>query len=294
MDTRTKSLRRSALYMPALNERAMNKARSINTDVIIFDLEDSVAPEAKKEAREKVIYQLNQNGYGHRELVLRVNGYITPYWEEDLAILKDCQPDAVLVPKVNSAEDILIAYEAINTYSNQSNIGIWLMMETPLAILNARQIAQTAKEIANLQGYVIGTNDLVKDTGVNPGTKRELLWSWLMTLVASAKAYNLDVFDGVYNHLSDDEGFKLEAQQGRDMGMTGKSLIHPKQVDITNEVFAPTDAEIEKAKKIVTAFNQESAKGKGVISVDGKMVERLHLKMAEDVLAKARRIKESS
>lgn len=264
----------------------MDKARNIDCDVILFDLEDSVAPIAKEEARKKVVQQLNNGGYGNRELVIRINGRETSFWNDDLEILKHCNPDAILIPKVNSSADVFTALDAINKYSNRTDIGLWLMMETPLAVLNANQIGEVALKNDQLQGYVIGTNDLVKDTGVNPRKDRELLWSWLMTIVASAKSYGLDVIDGVYNNLSDLEGFKRETQQGRDMGMTGKSLIHPNQVEATNQIFSPTSEEIEYAQKIVLAFEQESSKGKGVIMVEGKMVERLHLKMAQDTLEK--------
>ena len=288
MNNQQYSLRRSALYMPALNDRAMDKARNINCDVILFDLEDSVAPVAKAEARTKLVQQLNHGGYGNRELVIRINGRETSFWDDDLEILKHCNPDAVLIPKVNNSVDVCATLKAINNYSNRTDIGLWLMMETPLAVLNANQIGEVALQYDQLQGYVIGTNDLVKDTGVHAGNNRALLWSWLMTIVASAKSYGLDVIDGVYNNPSDQEGFQREAQQGRDMGMTGKSLIHPNQVEITNLIFSPKAEEIEYAQKIVLAFEQESSKGKGVITVDGKMVERLHLKMAQDTLEKVK------
>ncbi len=285
------SLRRSALYMPALNERAMNKARSLDCDMILFDLEDSVAPEVKGEARAKVRRELDQGGYGNRELVLRMNGRDTPYWADDLAVLRSCQPDAILIPKVNSGADVIDAFEDIQKIASSPKIGIWLMMETPQSVINAGQIAQTAESVPDLQGYVIGTNDLVKDTGVNPGPNRELLLPWLMTIVASAKACELDVIDGVFNNLNDEDGFEREARQGRDMGITGKSLIHPRQVQAANRIFSPTNEEIAHAQKIVAAFKQDDARGKGVITVDGKMVERLHLKMAQDTLAKALKIR---
>lgn len=283
----SKSPRRSALYMPASNERALAKARHLSADMILMDLEDAVAPEAKADARTKAVAAINEGGYGHREVVLRLNGPTTQEWAQDLELLSVCKPDALLVPKVNAPEDVTRICDAINHYDPAGRIGLWLMMETPAAVLHASGIAGTVERFRRLQGFVIGTNDLIKDTGVATGLDRINLLSWLMTIVAAAKANGLDVFDGVYNDLSDEDGFVRECAQGQSMGMTGKTLIHPKQIAPCNAQFSPSSAEIDFAKCVVEAFESNDARGKGAILVQGKMVERLHLDMAQAVLARA-------
>ena len=283
-------LRRSALYMPGLNERAMEKGRVLKTDMLLIDLEDSVAPARKQEARDRCAAAIRQGGFGQREVVLRLNGRETPYWKDDLDTLSRCAPDGVLVPKVNNPEDVLAASSDIGDRAGESEIDIWLMMETPASILNAGEIAATVRRCPALQGFVVGTNDLVKDTGVLPGNERVHLLPWLMQLVAAARAYELDIFDGVFNDFFDEKGFHLEAIQGRQLGMTGKSLIHPRQISPCNEAFSPTKQEIQEARKIVDAFSDESSADMGVITVDGRMVERLHLDMARATLLRAEAI----
>ncbi len=278
--------RRSALYIPCLNERAINKARTLDADLLLFDLEDSIAPGSKEEARTKIIEQLNEGGFGTREQVLRINGEQTPFWQEDLGVLSKCSPDGVLIPKINDGSDVERASSVVLEHSRNPDLGIWLMIETPGSITNINEIGLKKGTLKNLQGFVIGTNDLIKDSGVIPGENRKYLIPWLMSVVATCKAYGLDVIDGVYNNISDAEGFINEARSGREMGMSGKSLIHPNQISPTNEVFTPSEEEIREAQKIVQAFSTKDSEGKGVIVVDGTMVERLHLEMAEAVLSK--------
>ncbi|MDE2676107.1 MAG: CoA ester lyase [Paracoccaceae bacterium] len=279
--------RRSALYIPCLNERAINKARTLPADMLLFDLEDSIAPNSKDEARLKIVEELNKGGFGSREQVLRINGKQTPFWHDDLKVLNRCTPDGVLIPKINDGRDVEITSGAVLEHSRNKDLGIWLMIETPGSISNINDIGLQKKRLDNLQGFVIGTNDLVKDSGVIPGENRKYLVPWLMAVVATAKAYGLDVVDGVFNNISDPKGFIEEARSGREMGMSGKSLIHPNQVNPTNQVFSPSEEEIKEAQKIVDAFSTKESEGKGVIVVEGKMVERLHLEMARSVLIKA-------
>lgn len=284
------SLRRSALYMPASNSRTLEKARTLPADLLIFDLEDSIAPDMKVQARMTVSPAIREGGYGEREVVLRMNGMGTDFWDDDLRVLEQCQPDAVLIPKINTPMDVVHTMSALSLYANVKETGLWLMIETPAAILNASQIAARAEQYPQLQGFVIGTNDLAKDTGILPGEKRAHFLPWLMTVVAAAKANGLAVLDGVFNDFTNETGFADEVAQGRALGMTGKTLIHPRQIVPCNLAFSPSEAEILEAKKIVAAFRQQDAAKKGVIAVDGKMVERLHLEMAEALLRRARGI----
>lgn len=280
------SRRRSALYIPGLNERAINKSRSLEADLLLLDLEDSIAPGSKKEARSKIVEEVTKGGFGERELVVRLNGEQTPFWQEDMNVLTNCSPDGVLIPKINKGSDVENVVSAVLRHSDNPKLGVWLMIETPGSIANINEIGMKKRTHENLQGFVIGTNDLVKDSGVIPGEHRKYLIPWLMSVVAVAKGYGLDVLDGVYNTISDQEGFLREAKSGREMGMSGKSLIHPSQIASTNKIFSPSEEEIAKAHEIVAAFSTEEAQGKGVIVVNGAMVERLHLEMAKAVLAK--------
>ncbi len=258
--------------------------------MLLFDLEDSIAPISKEEARIKIVEELNRGGFGSRELVLRINGEQTPFWQDDLKVLQRCSPDGVLIPKINDGADVERTSSAILEYSRNPDLVIWLMIETPGSITNINEIGLKKGPLKNLQGFVIGTNDLVKDSGVIAGENRKYLIPWLMSVVATAKAYGLDVIDGVFNNIADQEGFLTEARSGREMGMSGKSLIHPSQINPTNKVFSPSNEEIQEAQKIVEAFASKEAEGKGVIVVDGSMVERLHLEMAKAVLAKSQSV----
>jgi citrate lyase subunit beta / citryl-CoA lyase len=265
--------RRSVLYMPGANDRALEKARTIDADALILDLEDSVAPDLKAEARNKVCAAVRAGGYGRRELVIRVNGLDTPWGGEDIAVAGAAKPHAILVPKVSSARDVNRAAEML-----PEGVALWAMMETPLAILNAREIAGAG---APLACFVLGTNDLVKDTRARAAKGRFALISMLTPCVLAARSFGLDVVDGVYNDFKDEPGFRAECEQGRDLGMDGKTLIHPGQVAACNEIFSPSPDEIEGARKIIAAFALPENAAKGVITLDGKMVERLHLAMAE-------------
>lgn len=273
---------RSVLYMPGSNARALEKARSLDCDAVILDLEDSVAPEAKAQARTIIADALKEGGYGHRTMILRINAAGTPWHGDDVAMARSVPANAVLIPKVNSAQDVSDARSAL------PNAPLWAMMETPLAMLDAANIAAAGQDAGwGLSAFVMGTNDLAKDTGARLVSGRAPMLAWLSTCVAAARAYGLSILDGVSNALDDPDGFLAECEQGRDMGMDGKTLIHPKQIAPCNSVFAPDAREVAFARAIIAAFDLPENSGKGVLRLDGKMVERLHADMARKTVAMA-------
>jgi citrate lyase subunit beta/citryl-CoA lyase len=279
--------RRSLLYMPGSNARAMEKARELPADGVILDLEDAVAPDAKAKARELIIAALKQGGFGRREVIVRINGLDTPWWQDDLAVAA-ANPDAILVPKVSGPEPLREVAKHLVGVRAEARVGIWAMMETPLAMLNARDIAAVARDAGSrLAGFVMGTNDLAKDTRARLLPGRAPMLPWLMTCIAAARAYSIDIVDGVYNELGNAEGFAAECRQARDLGFDGKTLIHPQQIGPCNEAFSPTADEVAWARKIIGAFELPENASKGVIQVDGRMVERLHADMAQRTVATA-------
>jgi citrate lyase subunit beta/citryl-CoA lyase len=275
--------RRSVLYMPGSNARAMEKARTLPADAIILDLEDAVAPDAKAQARELIVQALKQGGFGRREVMVRINGLDTAWWLDDLAVAA-AGPDAVLVPKVSTPEQLREVAKHLVGVRADANIRVWAMMETPLAMLNAREIAAAGND-TRLTGFVMGTNDLAKDTRARLVPGRAPMLPWLMNCVAAARAYGLDILDGVYNDLGNADGFAAECAQARDLGFDGKTLIHPQQIAPCNAAFSPTEEEVTWARKIIAAFDLPENKNKGVISVDGRMVEILHADMARRTVA---------
>jgi citrate lyase subunit beta/citryl-CoA lyase len=287
--------RRSALYMPGSNARAIEKAKTLAADVVIFDLEDAVAPDAKAQAREQVCAVVQAGGYGLRELVIRINALETPWGEADLAAAIAAAPDAILVPKVSSAETLAAVGLRLRKLGAAERTKIWAMIETPLAILRAENIASAARDVdTRLACFVMGTNDLAKDTRARLLPGRAAMLPWLMTALAAARAHGIDILDGVYNSLSDADGFRTECEQGRDCGFDGKTLIHPDQIAAANEIYAPSRQEIESARAIVAAFEEPENAGKGAISLNGRMVERLHAEMAKRTLALAEAIAEQA
>ncbi len=281
MTTPSYRSRRSVLYMPGANARALEKAKTLAADALILDLEDSVAPEAKAEARATACAAITTGGYGHREVVLRINGLDTGWGEADMAAAVSARPDAILVPKVSTSADVTRAAALAR------GVKLWVMIETPLAILNLRDIAAAARA-ANLNCFVLGTNDLLKDTRMKAANARAALLPALSQAVLAARAFGLDCIDGVYNDFKDEAGFAAECQQGVTLGMDGKTLIHPSQIDICNRMFSPSPTEVDWASNVIAAFALPENAAKGVITVDGKMVERLHLVMAERIAAIAR------
>ena len=285
--------RRSVLYMPGSNERALEKAKTIAADALIFDLEDAVAPDAKPLARDQVSAAVRNGGYGGREIVIRVNALETPWGTEDILAACEAEPDAILVPKVVHPGDVISVAKILQGVHAPDKIRLWAMMETPMAILNARTIAATAVYEENrLCCLVMGTNDLIKESRARALHDRFAVVPWLAMTLAAARAYRLDIIDGVYNEFRDEMGLREECERGRTLGMDGKTLIHPSQVGPCNQIFSPTEEEVEWSRKIIEAFRRPENKQKGVIVVEGRMVERLHLGMAERTVSIAEQIRE--
>jgi len=276
--------RRSVLYMPGANERALEKAKSIPTDALILDLEDSVAPDAKAEARDRVCAAATSGEYGYREIVIRTNGLGTEWHEADFAAAAKAGPDAILVPKVNSADEVLRLAAALETAGAPDRTKLWAMVETPIAFLHVAEIAAAHERLTVL---VMGVNDLVNETYARHVPGRAPVLPALSLAILGARAAGKIILDGVYNDVKDEEGFLAEAQQGRDLGFDGKTLIHPSQVAPANAAFAPTDDEVEHAKVVIAAFEEAQAAGKGVVTVNGRMIENLHVRDAERILAVA-------
>ncbi len=274
--------------MPGSNERVLEKAKSLDTDAVILDLEDAVAPEKKIDARALVCKAVGDGGYGHRELVIRINGLDTEWGTDDLSAALAAGPDAVLVPKISEPADVMRVAERLSEENAPAKTGLWIMMETPLAMLNAGAIAAVAREpLSRLSSMVMGTNDLAKDTKAALTADRAPMMPWLMTCVAAARAHNLSIIDGVYNDFADLDGLAAECRQGAQMGMDGKTLIHPKQIGPCNEAFSPKRDDVALARKIIEAFDLPENADKGAIQIGGKMVERLHCEMAKQVVAVA-------
>lgn len=287
--------RRSVLYMPGTKQRALEKGKELQVDAIIFDLEDAVAPDMKELARTQVSEAVSAGGYGNRELIIRINGLTTSWFEEDLKAAASAGPDAILVPKVSSADDVAQVRQTLKACGASADIALWAMMETPLAMLKALEIASTgpAKDYP-LECFVMGTNDLAKETGAVLKAGREPMLAWLSTCIAAGRAFDIDIIDGVYNDFKDEVGFIAECEQGRDLGMDGKTLIHPGQLAPSNEVFSPSPQAVEWAHKIIDAFEQPENQGKGAITVDGKMVELLHAEMAKRTVAISKAIAQTN
>lgn len=275
------TLFRSVLYMPGSKARALEKAKTLDADALIFDLEDAVSPDEKLVARDLVCAAVKAGGYGRRTVVIRVNGADTPWGADDLTAAIAATPDAILIPKVSTAADLLSVAAQMDP---NGKTRIWAMMETPLGILNAQEIAAATPL---LEGFVLGTNDLVKELFAAHTPDRAPVMTSLSLCLLAARAYGLICVDGVYNAFKDDEGLRDACVQGRDMGFDGKTLIHPAQLTVTNEVFAPSDEDIALAHAYVDAFEAAIAKGEAVAVVNGKIVENLHVETARKLLGKA-------
>ena len=281
MDLLTRPFR-SLLYMPGSKERALDKATRLPTDAIIFDLEDAVGPDDKANARALVCESLTVRDYGRRSLIVRINGFGTPWIDDDLAAICKIGPEAILLPKVDSGADITRLADLLEAQPNCRDTAIWAMMETPLGILNAPEIAAASPR---LKGMVMGTNDLVKDLGARHTADRAPVMTSLSLCLLAARAHGLICVDGVYNRFQDDAGLRAYCQQGRDMGFDGKTLIHPAQIAVTNEVFAPSDNDLALARRQISAFDDARAKGLGIAVLDGNIVENLHIAAARRLLA---------
>lgn len=276
--------RRSCLYMPGANAKALEKAKSLPADVLLLDLEDSVAPETKEAARDAVAAAVKAGGYGKREVIVRVNALATPWGRDDITAAGAARPDGILAPKVESGEQVETLDDAMTEAGFSDDATLWVMIETPRAILNLAEIAAAAKA-TRLSVFVLGLNDLAKETRARAGANRAAFHAALSLAVTAARAEGLTAIDGVYNNITDTAGFEAECRQGLEFGFDGKTLIHPSQIDTCNTVFAPTDDEVARAQAVIAAFALPENAGKGVIKVDGRMTELLHLEEAKRVVA---------
>ncbi len=281
--------RRSCLYMPGANAKALDKARTLPADTLIFDLEDAVAPEAKADARAAIVATMQQGGYGKREIVIRVNALSSEWGRDDVVAAAGAKPHGVLFPKIDSAADIKAADALLTEAGAPEETAIWAMIETPKAILNIQKIAKAAKR-TRLAVFVMGTNDLAKDMHAAQTPDRSAFLAALSMTVIAARAYGVTPIDGVWNDIQDAEGFEAICRQGLGLGFDGKTLIHPSQIETCNTVFAPTAGEIAWARSVIAAFADPANAGKGVLKVDGKMTELLHLAQAERMVSIAEAI----
>jgi citrate lyase subunit beta / citryl-CoA lyase len=280
------TLKRSVLAMPGSNARALEKGKTLKADVLMFELEDGVAENAKILAREQVAAAVKGGGYGERRLVVRVNVRGSEWYKGDIAAISAAAPDAIVIPKVNSREDVLKAAADLIAAGAPTKTRLWAMIETPRAILDIEKIASAADDSASrLEVLVLGPNDIAKSTRARLTPGRPALLSWLSAGVLAARVHGIEIIDGIYNDFNDEAGLRREAEQGRDLGMDGKMLIHPSQIGPVNEIFAPGDAEVAFARKILAIFDAPENADKGVVQIDGQMVERLHLDVARRTLA---------
>ncbi len=281
--------RRSVLYMPGSNTRALEKGRSLPADALILDLEDAVAPDAKVEARANIMAALAEGGYGFREVVVRINAFTSPWGHEDLAAVAQSTADAVLLPKVESADMIRQAAAAMDALGASEDMDIWAMMETPFGMLRAEEIAGASPRLACL---VMGTSDLAKDLHADHTRERLPMITSLGLCLLAARAHRIAILDGVHLDLSDDEGFTFACRQGLELGFDGKTLIHPKTIAVANEVFSPSETEVDWSHKIIAAHAAAADEGKGVVVYEGKLIENLHVENAKRVVALAEAIAE--
>jgi citrate lyase subunit beta/citryl-CoA lyase len=279
--------RRSALYLPGNKARALEKGSTLPADVLIFDLEDAVGPDAKAESRTRVCEAISTENYGAREIVLRINGLDTDWHDADLAAAAGSGAHGVLVPKVERAEQVHALAAGLDGFGAPESLQLWVMIETPGAFLRAEEIASASDRLAVL---VIGTNDLVNDLHALHVPGRATVVPALSLAVLGARAAGKVILDGVFNAINDEDGFRAEAQQGREMGFDGKTLIHPSQIAPANDAFGPSPKELNHARKVISAYEEAQAAGTSVITVDGRMIESLHVRDAQRIVALAERI----
>jgi len=275
--------------MPGANAKALEKAKSLAADVLLIDLEDSVAPDAKDEARTQATAAVAGGGYGKREIIIRINALSTPWGREDLTAAARAKPHGVLAPKVESGDAVVELDDAMTEAGFADEAALWVMIETPRAILNLAEIAAAAKA-TRLGCFVMGLNDLAKEMRARPGPDRAPFFAALSLAVTAARAEGLVAIDGVYNDIANADGFERECRQGLAFGFDGKTLIHPSQIDVCNAVFAPTEAELAQARSVIAAFAAPENVGKGVLKVEGRMTELLHLEEAKRTVAVAEAI----
>jgi citrate lyase subunit beta / citryl-CoA lyase len=278
--------RRSHLFMPGSNPRALEKARTVAADGIILDLEDAVAPDAKGTARDAIGQTLAAGGFGKREVIIRINALDSPWWIDDVTMAGKAKPDGILVPKISSVEDLSAVADRLSDIGADMSIKVWAMIETSRAILHAEELAAASRDSENrLAGFVFGPNDIARETRIRMMPGRAAMLPMITHCVLATRLHGLEILDGPYSNFSDTEGFIAEAEQGRDIGFDGKTLIHPSQIEACNKVFTPPDDEVAQARRIIAAFEQPENAKRGAIQLDGKMVERLHADMAKRTIA---------
>jgi len=278
--------RRSLLFMPGSNARALEKARSLGADCVILDLEDSVAPEAKEKAREQIAKAVDAKGFGKREVLIRTNGLDTSWWRDDVAMAGAVVPDGILVPKISTVEDLARIGARLSEVGAPVSIKVWAMVETARAVLDADKLAAGARDPkTRLAGFVFGPNDLARETRIRMLPGRTAMIPMIIQCVLAAHAHGLDMLDGPYGDIANLEGFAAECTLGRDLGFDGKTLIHPSHIDACNVIFTPPPEEVAEARKIIAAFDQPENASRGAIQLEGRMVERLHMEMAKRTIA---------
>ena len=278
--------RRSLLFMPGSNARALEKARVLPADGIILDLEDSVAPDAKALARDRIAQAIAANGFGKREILIRVNALDSPWWMDDLAMAGKAGPDGILVPKISGVEDLDRIDRCLGDVGAPASIRIWAMIETARAVLHAEELAAHSRDLARrLAGFVFGPNDISRETGIRMLPGRATMIPMITHCILAARASGLEILDGPYSDFSNVDGFALECAQARDLGFDGKTLIHPSQIVTCNAIFTPPEEEVARARRIIAAFERPENASRGAIQLDGQMVERLHAEMAARTIA---------
>jgi citrate lyase subunit beta / citryl-CoA lyase len=278
--------RRSLLFMPGSNARALEKGRSLPVDGLILDLEDSVAADAKGSAREQIAKAVAADGYGGRELLIRINSLDTPWWNDDVAMAGQAAPDGILVPKVSTVEDLQLVTSRLADVGADPSLKVWAMIETARAVLDADRLAATVHDAGSrLAGFVFGPNDIARETRIRMVPGRATMLPMISHCVLAAHAHGLEMLDGPYSDFSNADGFALECMQARDIGFDGKTLIHPGQIDACNVIFTPPAEEVAEARKIIAAFELPENATRGAIQIEGRMVERLHAEMARRTIA---------
>jgi citrate lyase subunit beta / citryl-CoA lyase len=278
--------RRSILFMPGSNTRALEKARNLAADGIVLDIEDSVAPEAKALARDQIAQAIAAGGFGKREVLIRTNALDSPWWMDDVTMAAKAGPDGILVPKISSVEDLGTIAQCLREAGAAPSIRVWAMIETARAVLHAEELAAASRNVEpRLAGFVFGPNDISRETRIKMLPGRSTMLPMIIHCILAARAYGLEILDGPYSDFSDVNGFALECSQARDLGFDGKTLIHPGQIDACNAIFTPPPEEVVHARKIIAAFELPENAARGAISLDGQMVERLHAEMARRTIA---------
>jgi citrate lyase subunit beta/citryl-CoA lyase len=278
--------RRSLLFMPGSNARALEKARNLPADGIILDLEDSVGPEAKALARDQIAQAVVGRGFGRREVLIRVNALDSPWWIDDLAMAGSARPDGILVPKISSANDLKAIADRLDAIGADSSIRVWVMIETARAVLHAEEIAAASRDAATrLYGFVFGPNDISRETRIRMLPGRAAMLSLITHCILATRAYGLEILDGPYSDFSNFNGFGQECTQARDLGFDGKTLIHPGQIEACNAIFTPPAEQVAYAREVIAAFERPENVARGAIQIDGQMVERLHAEMAKRTIA---------